>query len=349
MCGSIKRWASKLFGLALVFGLIVSNSRHITFAQSITSPIYKVSLGFVDSIRWSNDGHSLVFQDLTLGNGLETDQESWVEYDVATKQISRSKRWPLQPTLTATQIQNFEMATDTKSGQLTFAFISPDSRFMVYGATPPMDWYSSHAGWPIGIADLKTGEHLVTDMPTYRLSGINYYFVVKWSKMSNAFTVTTVTGYTATHIYYFTGFANGVTKTSAKEISEGLSVDGRSIEPYDVYDISADGTKLLLNARNPLLWDMSTGKGKTISGKNQLFAASFSPGSDKQFLFMDTASISSVDADSLTESLNLKATSNFKSLGRIGGAIFSPDTKMSALIQIDTKLNQSAIYVLPID
>ncbi|MHB8628337.1 MAG: hypothetical protein ACYDBJ_22510 [Aggregatilineales bacterium] len=110
---------------------------------------------------------------------------------------------------------------------------------------------------PIGIADLQTGQHIVTDLPTMMVGLSDYLGGVRWSGDSSTFTVKTVTDDAATYIYYITNLNQPVFAPKLLTIAPGAppnlgfisgiptGTDTRTA--YRVYAISFDGQKPLLD------------------------------------------------------------------------------------------------------
>lgn len=152
-----------LLGLGTAFCLATSFPAS---AQTDLHPIFEANAGDIVNVSWSSDGQSLVFQQLSLTFGNQHDVQSWIQYSLATNKITYSHQWPLQPALTSFQQRNFELAT-TIDNLASYAYISPNRRYVVYGAIPPPDWLVRPYTWagslPIGIADLQTGEYIITE------------------------------------------------------------------------------------------------------------------------------------------------------------------------------------------
>jgi hypothetical protein len=228
------------------------------------APLDQIHYTDADSASWSSDGRYFVIQNAGLGFGFETDKPSWVEYDTLTGQITVNRRWPLQPALTDAQIQAFQFVDPATHDN--YAFVSPNGRYIVYAAQPPNSWSASQWGLPNGIADLQTGQHLVTSLPTAALGLSDYLGGVRWSGDSSTFTVNTVTDYAGIYIYYVTNLNQSTFAPKLLTISDavtpgpgfitGIPIGTNTIAVYGVYALSFDGQQILFQqATDAVYWN----------------------------------------------------------------------------------------------
>src|SRR5262249_23019219 len=147
----------------------------------------------------------------------------WLEFDVQTGKLTQSTTWPLQPPLTPSQQQDFQIVV--RNGEVSRAFASPNNRYIVYGAQQPSNWTSQPGAYlgdfPLAIADLSTGQHFTTSIPIEDTT-------VLWSNNSTTFVVKTINNGNIYRLYYVTNFATSLSALTAKEFSE-LTVGGQAL------------------------------------------------------------------------------------------------------------------------
>jgi hypothetical protein len=251
---------------------------YVTEAQGSYQPIAS-SLNSAVNVSWSFDGKLLLFQDDgTTDVGVLTQEDRWFQYDTDTKQLSRSNRWSLQPTLTTSQIQTFEMAKDA-IGQLTFAFVSPNNRYIVYGSR------KQEIGHALAIADLQNNTYrIINEITIGSLAVFDSSYVVKWSKGSTAFVVQATPSYGAsTNIFYVSNFTTSLNNLSFQSLI-ATTVSSQTAYSYRVFDISPDGIRVLLERASPnntgfILWNAQNPSENRIVvvGGSFIVEAAFSP------------------------------------------------------------------------
>src|SRR5262249_34008868 len=155
-----------------------------SMAQGSHQPFTTLS-GIPTNASWAFDNQHFVYQ--VAGQGVQTDLDSWYQYDSTTGQEIGGTVWPFQPTLTTSQLAQFEVGSD-ESGKIGFIQVSSNSRYIVYPSS-----HTNSAGYTlIGMGDLQTGEHKIfDDIFIIGFSSFTAFYGVTWSLNSTAFIIMT--------------------------------------------------------------------------------------------------------------------------------------------------------------
>lgn len=271
--------------------------------QGTFLPFFDLS-DFISNPIWALDSKSFIFQYATE-TGVKTTSPSWFQYQVEGKQLIQTNQWPLQPSLTSTQQQIFEVMIDT-SGKSTFLFSSPNGRYVVYVSRR----WAKIPGFALAIADLQTNEHKILDDISVGASTYDLLYSVKWSKDSKAFAVN-VDEPPALCSYYVTNFASSVTAATSIYLDRGLPSGSPIRDAFRVFDISSDGSQLLLagnfsnNQASIFLWNtLNLPQSQSINGLgNNILAAAFSPNSQYRFRFIGSKGLVEYDMNAGTQTV----------------------------------------------
>ncbi|KAB2864588.1 MAG: hypothetical protein F9K46_04570 [Anaerolineae bacterium] len=302
--------------------------------------IYSTGLSIIN-IAWTPDSTSIIYQIENYDNVLDRpingpntpNFDTWRQYFVATRQTSRGTVWPLQPTVTAQQIQNFEIYTDGDTP--SFVFRSPDGRYIAYSGLLPSD-----AGYDpsLGIADLETNTHRIlaeeVNIERNDFLGVFEHYNIQWSDDSSAFTLASGLGSGLYHISQLNDLNTLVVRWLSHY--DGLPIGAERYRATNSFDISADGARLLLDGfylgsptqSSPfVLWDVTTNSGTPIPSEGKVVGATFIH-NDQRVLYVDGEGLKQYDiAKDQVTLLNPDINSTWG----IGGAYFSPNNRYVAI------------------
>jgi hypothetical protein len=242
----------KFWVLVILFFAAASSVK--SAQESLPEPIFLE--GFMVSEFWTLDSEVFVFKTDFEERGVLTNQPSWFEFHTDTGEVIRSRVWRLNPALSPEDYETYGILT-ALSGEPSFIYASPNRQFLVYGHVST-DGDGNH---PLAVVDLSTGQYLVTDIITYGTFPAS--FALKWSDDSSAFTVKTVSPYTAINTYHVTNFQEDIQLLSYSILRHTLA-QGVTYVVFDIFDISADGDQILLLAatertnRKLIVWSPQT-------------------------------------------------------------------------------------------
>lgn len=219
-------------------------------AQSSVSPKADVvvtieSKAYPRQGMWSNDSLNFVFfENISLDYaGVNLPVDAWIQYNVNSKAVTRHMRWPLQPELTAEDLQLIEPITGD-AGEESLLFESPDGRFVVcvcYG-TKILD------------RTQKTWVRLINAI-IEPFKGPDH-FRVFWSRNSEAFILLNVDDYGYPHQYHISNNSTDIQSVVVRDITATINNKFYQIYPLDVlilhdrvYDLSDDGDLVLFLGR----------------------------------------------------------------------------------------------------
>jgi hypothetical protein len=226
-------------------------------------------------------------------------------------------------------------------GQPYRAFVSPNKRYVVY-TTLKTAWKTRHWGNPVGSAGLNTGEHLITEISVE-------LFSVLWSKNSTAFTVQTITQYSAYIVYYVRNFGTSLSRLTYRNCSNGLTFGERVLPVYEVDDIASDGNQVLFEAGNLLLfWDVrNPSENRILTDSVIRRAAIFSPQAASEVMYWDRDGFTKYD---LTTSRESSFGSRIKRASQVIGntqeAVISPNGKWVALLRNVPTGQKVSVYII---
>jgi len=236
--------------LLLLGRIQLTDVNQAAHTQTSMSPIY--SAGDIRSLYWSPDSSTLVFQDVrgaffgaVLAGG------EYFAYDVRSGNLTSNSVWPLQPNLTAQEMEIYEpirsaddymLSTGTPDVIDEFMFLSPNERFMVYvtGTDPRERRFA--------IADRNTISAKTFDLLAGNTSEIDAFFTL-WSADSRSVVIGNrplldVDGFV--RYFYITNYADDVQAATIEEITLDAIVNEREYQGAVVQDISQDNQTLLI-------------------------------------------------------------------------------------------------------
>lgn len=314
-------------------------------AQSPPKPIFTSQTNRLVNVLWSADANTILFQEKPFdGTAFAPDGKvqpqakgDWHVYHfmpAGENVLTTSSAIPTQLMPFGKQ-PSLPPAADVEGG-VSLAFPSPDNRYLAYAAQKPADW--KYADYPLAIADLQTGKAvLVNDILVPIHDTVDNAYIVYWSTNSQAFVVFTERLGPNPRIYYVTHFVEKLESVKAIYLDE-LCFNHQPIYPVIPYDISADGSHLLLNVvvagqgRQLFIWDAADStKSNLLTGANVRLpeAAAFSSGDEQKVVYLDKSGLFQFDLKTRTTQLldaNLALT-------RIDQAWFSPDGSRIALLR----------------
>ncbi len=296
----------------------------------------------IGNIAWSSDSTRLIFQDTVPGIDINiygvdtTGYDTWRDFSVETGQITVTDYWPLQPTLTPEQYEEFEIYRTPDA--ISFIFPSPDGQYIVYAA--------HFDGKPrIGIANLKTGQHHIINrdeafnlmVPTINQFDKGYYRAmgVMWSEDSNAVAIQSVFLGAGDYVHYITNLSDLehlVVRDLTTEAIEASPDRSDAIYLTTLFDISADGQRLLLGDRhhNPqriLQWDVSNDTATALPSIGEIAGAAFYGASEDHVMYIDQEGFKIGEIGGDISVYNPMITSTWAD----SAAYFSPDGQYVAL------------------
>lgn len=340
-----------ILGIIWMFLALVPHNS--LFAQEPYKPVYESLAGIVN-VSWSLDSRILTFQEaFPLEGGMPdigvqaVQFDTWNQYQVDMGILPRQRIWPQQQVATESLQAEIVLAA-SREGKLSFTFTSPDNRYLIYAAPQPAGW--DKPGWPLAIADLRSGTQILLDeIVVVSLINFGSAYNVNWSADSTAFTVQTLTINGERRIYYVTDFIEELERIRSICLCDGISVNGEVRHPYSAYDISTDGSKVVLEdvtngtERRLFVWNVKNpSQSQTIAQGSQYIAAAFS---------LEEVSVLFVSLDGLVEyTLNNGSTRVVDaaiSSRWADEAFFSPD--LSQIVLLNTSnLGASSLYAISI-
>lgn len=342
-----------VLGIIGMFLALVPHSSSL--AQEPYEPVYESIAGIVN-VSWSFDGRILTFQEaFPLEGGMpdigvqSVQFDTWHQYQTDVGILPGQRIWPQQQLATESLQAEIALAT-SREGKPSFTFPSPDNRYLIYAAPQPAGW--DRPGWPLAIADLRGGTHvLLDDMVAVSLINFGNAYNVNWSADSTAFTVQTLTINGERRTYYVTDFNEEIERVSSICLCEGISINDEVRYPYRAYDISADGSRVLLEdvtngtERRLFVWDLENpAQSRTIAQGSQYIAAAFSLEDENRVLFVSLDGLAEYNLeDGNTRVVNAAISSRWAD-----EAFFSPDRSQIALIDT-SDLGASSLYVIGIE
>jgi len=118
-------------------------------------------LPFVRLSMWSSDSTSVVFLPEYGGVAVQVPQDAaWQQFDLRTKQVTKSVIWPFQPTLTDQEKVAFVLGSEGRD--VSFAFTSPNGKYLVYAGQ-----MSAERTWAVMLADRQSGQVVDTSTKVY--------------------------------------------------------------------------------------------------------------------------------------------------------------------------------------
>lgn len=330
------RWVWKIVVLIVLAGVVWP--RHVSAQDDPheKNRIYTTGLSIIN-VGWTPDSLMLVYQIQNYDNvanrpinGPNTpNYDTWRQYYIITGQTIRASVWPLQPDLTEQQYQSFEIYNSDIDR--SFVFQSPNGRYLVYTAFVSASSY----GYPLGIADLSTGNHrILGDLEGIKRNnslGDLESYMIRWSDGSSALTLHSIQ---RPGFYYISNLEDLTTLSIySSESFPGFPLNDTTFYPGSVHDLSAAGDHLLVLGGTPnntgrlVLWNMMTDSRTSIPIQG-LVAGSVFAQNDQRVLFIDEEGLKQYDIpENQTTLLNPEISSTWAT----GGAYFSPNGQYVAI------------------
>ena len=330
---------------AIIAGLgLLSWVVYSVYAQSgDLSPIYTNS--GPEQFAWSTNSTNFTFLGSTAQRGVQIAEPNWYSYNVVTAILNSTSTWPLQPELTSAEIANFNPFL---VGNTTFMFVSPNERYVVYTRQDTQA--------------LALGDRLLEQ--SYPMPNISIpspttgtdQFRVLWSADSTAFTVIFASAYSDEFgTLYVRGFTDNPATIEMLPIGATL-IDGRAFRYLKVYDISADGSLVLLSGTEVfpntdlppsrpklILWNpFSPEDGEIFDAfTGEIKGASFES-DENNLLIVNEQGL--VRFDRTTGEITV--VNSDIGAGWVSQVLFSPDGEHAALIHEDLNAGNKTIYII---
>lgn len=353
----------QLFHLSAVASILLFFSLSPTAQELPLAPILRTS----DTAHhwWSADSRLFTFEFVDADFNLDSDEERWFTYDIHNATTSETNQWPLQPSLTQQELLLSDLAESMRTDQL-FSFAAPNGELVAAIGTA-LDERSMETvnlpdaiGFPqVAVLDRSTNQVVLTDVPIIRNSGPDR-FRIQWSEDSQSFTVTdSPTNYVGFTFFYYIGGYMDVGKElrsndlMVQDIAVNSTTQGE-IRTTEIFDLSPDGQQVLLHAgvdvgfMRLLIWDATTNSASIIEGldtyENKLRWAAFAPDDPHRIRAITKEGLIEYDLTTeeqtiLREDLNAE---------RFNQAMFSPDGRYVALIEVIGDYAEEAVYVVPV-
>lgn len=256
--------------------------------------------------HWSADSQHFTFDEFSdLPEGVDIPfgvpiypGPYWYDYEVETGNMTRSSIWPLQPSLSNTQFEQFEIVGFWDNGQ-SFVFPSPDdSKFA----------YVSRIGYPnaMGISDWQG--HILTSAVLPSATTDLTRLSILWNE-----TGTAVAGYNDQGIVQILSYVTNLNGVEGLSGAEGYNFDqsiaGRFLGFYEtrfpvIFDVANTTDEVLLliddyglnDGSNPpeetlMLWHPLDPENSIVlddlKGTRNIKGAIFAPGDESKIVFLD--------------------------------------------------------------
>jgi hypothetical protein len=220
----------KLVGLVLIGLIGVAGVK----AQDDRSFVVIYSDSGMLEESWSSDSKEFIYS-------TEIDRYSnspvWYTYHMATQQITTDDIHPVAAALPSTALPEFQIAE--YAADYGSIFISPNHTYIVYPSNVRREPIGAEGGGGnfLGIANLKTGAHVITEIPIYS------NMIVEWSDDESAFVVENTSPYAAPIIYYVSRLDETLSAVFYAQLDSTLRVEGYAI--LQMYDIDEAGDLIM--------------------------------------------------------------------------------------------------------
>lgn len=319
----IVRTAPMLLCISMLLLHLLSLNPTRTTAQD--EPLPPIYVGYIPSgISWSPDSQTFVYYD----NG-------WHQYDPVTQQLTQTENWPLQPTLSPTERSLFDPPT-SRTGATVTIHQSLNGHFILYGGEQVTNW------WRLTIGNRQTSEVFTTSGFVLFPFRSGQTFGVLWSESNTEFVLTNFSANAFHRFTYGTNYADDLTNITLTDFSLPSQQDYYLTERDAAYDISSDGSFVLVHfteavpglsspydqTRRLALWNPlhpSTTRILPLDATATI-GASFAPNDDTTILYIDTSGLWQYDLTTNHATLiNTEITATPDPIEGFERAIFSPD------------------------
>lgn len=223
----------------LFIAILVVKQPQLTWAQPTgEQPVYTASLLF--NIAWSNDGQKLTFQERPSTPSTFY-PDGWLDYNVATQQITVQDTWPLQPSLSASEKQLYQVASN-ENGHDSFIISSPDGRYLTYASTAIL----STGRQAMAIADTLTQNVITTPLESIGAFSGPDNFSTYWSDNQQVFVLDYTTLLTNEHLFFFVSDYDFASNSLTSEEIE-TEINGFRRFPDEVYDVASNNHYVLMS------------------------------------------------------------------------------------------------------
>ncbi|MBZ0318747.1 MAG: hypothetical protein K8L91_20195 [Anaerolineae bacterium] len=296
------------------------------------------------NISWANDSLSLAYEEYRSLTGVcPTAVNTWHRYFVETLQTTDSDCWALQPTLTPEQQSTFEILVDADVA--SFVFISPTNRYIVYMGTS-----SVFNSFPLGIADLSTGQHRILEEIQIQGTAIQSFDLhrIQWDANGSAFTFENSFEGGDTEVYYISNL-DDLNNLTVVTLGDVLLIGEARFGAHTAFDSSPVGQRVLLGGSSRsispfVLWDVVNETGVPIEVDGRVAGAAFFGENHEFILFVDEAGLKRYEIQSSRITL---LNPEINSIWGSGGVFFSPNAQRLALVNGGRGGGQW-LYVIPI-
>ncbi|KAB2860848.1 MAG: hypothetical protein F9K46_09315 [Anaerolineae bacterium] len=337
--------------LAVVISCVAAFSQNRLFAQGNPHEddlIYFSGVNLIN-LSWANDSSRFVFQEDSTNVGLHTaGDNSWYQYALDNQQMTNSETWPLQPNVTTTQWQMFEIYPPNIFNS-SFLFVSPNGRYIVYSSSQSAD--ERPMLLPLGVADLNTNQYAIVDDLLVANSAIFSrptidFNHIQWSPDSQFFTVSTERPASGREIYWV-DISNGVNNPEVQSLTQTITLEGVEFDSHKVFDVV--GHHVLLYGgnrgnRSIVVWDAALDDGYEIPVVGEVAGAKLYGENLDQVRFVDENGLKQYhQSTSVVNTLDTTVTSTWAT----GGVYFSADGQHLAIYD-DGQGGPSRLYMLPV-
>jgi hypothetical protein len=293
------RWelVNKTYVGFLCCGLFLTVIVSAQSTDTTKTPPFPATAAFSE---WSVDSQWYTYVDFTLPDttsesipfiGSTLPASYWVAYSPYTDRYIVDNEWFLQPQLTP--VENSTIITDD------LIRTSPDETLLLF-SSPENGQNGNPSGFSYRLFDRSSGEIIDTTISTFSPVNTGPEDRVLWSDNNNAYTLSLTDNFGSALIYYFPDPLD----------SDLLWIPIQSIEinsttyalldtfKHDLYDISSQGTDILLTAEDMaspgfssylMTWNPIESEGHVVSGffAEDVVTAGFSSRSDSELIIVD--------------------------------------------------------------
>lgn len=228
----------------------------------------------VSNAAWSSDSRRFAFGATTFSSDSDAGHGQWYVYDINTDTVTEAKNWPFQPPLQLTKSLSSYINPEVAEGK-DFAYLSPNGQFLVTAGIARTGKPATPITYPTVVADVQHNRVFEVPLAVPAFNRDPFRFQVKWSDDSSAFTLGTAPALEAdpSTFTYVSGFAAKTPHLISHDFSV-FNYEGHAYNPEGVYDISADGSRVLIQSiegASPIqypifIWDVHSDTYQKIDG-----------------------------------------------------------------------------------